>query len=432
MTDPVELAYKGPLAAISPEARQSLVARQGTLPEEAVSKVEQMAQRIRTEGDRALITFTERFDGVKLDGLRVPARAIQRAYDAAPAEFLDALTVATEQVRAYHERMVERRSPIFTQAGVTAYERHVPVGRAGLYVPGGQAAYPSTVLMTAVPAQAAGVEEIIVASPPGPDGTPHELVLATCHALGIEHVVPLGGAQAILALALGTEHVPACDVVAGPGNAYVQAAKQHVAGQVRIDAPAGPSEVAVLLGPSGEPSVAAREMVAQAEHAPDTLAVCLCMNEGEALLVHDALTHEVARAKREETIRDALAARGALLVVDDLPEAIAFLDQLAPEHCVLLHDAGDEIADRLTGPACIVAGPHACVALTDYAAGPSHVLPTGGHARAYGGIGVETFIKRVHVALLDEPDEALTDAAATLARLEGLGAHARALLEGSR
>lgn len=426
----VEIRWTGPLADLSEADTRQLVDREGTLPDDVRATVAEMATRIREDGDAALVDYTERFDDVSLDALEAPRSAWRDALAEAPSGFEDAFTTAADQIRAYHQTLTVRRSAPFRQRGVAAEERVEPVPRAGAYVPGGEAAYPSTVAMTAIPAQVAGVDEVTVASPPGPDGRPHPLVLAACELVDVDRVVPLGGAQAILALAHGTETVPEHPVVVGPGNAYVQAAKEHVAGRVRIDAPAGPSEVAALVGPSADPHVAARELAAQAEHAADTLAIALCHGEDVAAQLTQALADTVDALDRADTVRDALARRGAVLTVDDVPQAHRFLDALAPEHCVLLHEAADELAVTLAGPACIVAGDRARVPLTDYAAGPSHVLPTGGHARAYGGIGLETFTKRVHVVHLDEPDAALVDAAAALARLEGLTAHASALEEG--
>lgn len=426
----VEIRWRGRLDELDPEARAQLVDRADTIDEEIRRRVSSMHDDIVREGDDALIDYTERFDDVTLDAIEVPRKVWTEALARAPDGFVEAFETAADQVRAYHEALSIRRSPRFAERGIEADERVVPLERAGLYVPGGQAAYPSTVAMTVVPAQVAGVDEVTVASPPDPDGMPHDLVLAACRILDVDRVVALGGAQAVLALAEGTDAVPAHPVVAGPGNAYVQAAKEHVAGRVRIDAPAGPSEVAVLADGSADPGVVARELVAQAEHDTDTLAVALCQGDGTVEAIEDALEDALEGLPREETVRQSLAARGALVTVDHADQALAFLDDLAPEHCAIYHEDADRLADRLTGPACIVHGEQARVPLTDYAAGPSHVLPTGGHARAYGGIDLETFTKRVHVARLDDPDPELVRAAAELARLEGLDGHANALEEG--
>lgn len=425
----VQTRYHGPLDALDDDARRQLVERGGTVDDAIRETVAEMARRIREDGDAAALAYTERFDDVALEALSVPREAWIDARDDAPAGFEDAFTTAAHQIRAYHEALTVRRSARFLERGIQAHERLEPVPRAGVYVPGGTAAYPSTVAMTVVPAQVAGVDDVTVASPPGPDGHPHPLVLAACDLLDVDRVVPLGGAQAVLSLALGTDSVPAHPVVVGPGNAYVQAAKEHVAGRVRIDAPAGPSEIIVLVGPRAHPRAVARELAAQAEHAPDTLAIAICLDPGTADDVQAALDHVVPELDRSGVVREALKTRGGVLTVDTVDEARAFLDELAPEHCLLMHEASDELAETLTGPACIVHGPQASIPLTDYAAGPSHVLPTGGHARAYAGVGLETFTKRVHVVEVADPDPDLHHAAATLARLEGLTAHASALEE---
>lgn len=426
----LEIRWTGRLDALDEADREDLIARQGGgVPEEVRERVARIAEVLEEDGDEALVAFTERFDDVELDRLTVPREAWRNALDEAPRGFEAAFTTAADQVRAYHEALAARRRSPFQLRGVAAHERAEPVPRAGAYVPGGEAAYPSTVAMTAVPAQVAGVDEVTVASPPGPDGRPNPLVLAACHLLDVDRVVPLGGAQAVLALAHGTETLPGHPVVVGPGNAYVQAAKERVAGSVRIDAPAGPSEVAALADDVRHARATARELAAQAEHAADTQPVAVCEGADVAEAVVDALDELVPTLDRADTVREALAQNGAVLEAEDTDEAATFLDELAPEHCVLFHEEADRLAATLTGPACIVTGPQARVPLADYGAGPSHVLPTGGHARSYSGVDLETFSKNVHVVEAVDPDPELVDAAATLARLEGLTAHARALEE---
>lgn len=423
----VEVRTRGPVGALAPRALDELLSRATTVPDEVRRAARDVLDEVAAKGDAALEALTLRFDEVRLEALRVPAEVIEAAHAGTDPETLGDLRVAIDQVRRYHESTVPEGARPFNAAGVHAYERRVPLGTVGVYVPGGRAAYPSTVLMTVVPAQVAGVGKIVVASPPGEDGWPHPLVLAACHELGVEHVVPVGGAQAIAALALGTESVPACQAVVGPGNAYVQAAKELVAGRVRIDAPAGPSEIAVLLGPGANIRVAALEMAAQTEHDPATLAVAVCLQEGQDEALVAALDEVLGDLPRAAIVREALAARGAVLTAGSLVEALGFLDVLAPEHLILLHPEGDELADGLTGPACIVAGGQARVALTDYIAGPSHVLPTGGTAAARSGLGIDTFTKTIHVVVIDGVDRGLVEAGARLARLEGLEAHARSI-----
>jgi histidinol dehydrogenase len=423
----VDLATTGDLAGLADDERQRIVDRSQAVPDDVREQVAQMATRVRQRGEDALRAYTERFDDVVLDELRVPDEVRAEALDEAPTRFVDAFETAVDQIRAYHETQAEAAEPTFEHGGVRARERVVPLERVGAYVPGGTAAYPSTVAMTVVPAQVAGVDEVTLASPPGPDGRPHELVLAAAELLDVDRVLALGGAQAVLGLALGTESLPAQDAVVGPGNVYVQAAKQHVAGRVRIDAPAGPSEVAVLYQEGADADVAARELAAQAEHDPRAVAVALCTSPSAREKLHEALAAALDGLPRRDVAEQALGARGALLTVEGVDEAVELLDAMAPEHCALVHEDGEAIAERLTGPACIVAGEWPRVPFTDYAAGPSHVLPTGGHARAHGGISTGTFTKRVHLSHLDDVDEPLREAAIELARLEGFEAHARAL-----
>jgi histidinol dehydrogenase len=422
-----DLHWTGPLAALDADDEDAILDRAATVTEDTREKVARIEDVFEEDGDDALVAFTKRFDDVELDELTVPREAWVEALDEAPPGFEEAFEAAVGQVRAYHETLSARASSAFRQGGIAAHERAEPVPRAGLYVPGGDAAYPSTVAMTVVPARVAGVTEVTVASPPAADGRPHPMVLAACELLDVDRLVPVGGAQAIFALARGSATLPAHEVVAGPGNAFVQAAKERVAGEVRIDAPAGPSEVAALVGPEADPRVAARELAAQAEHDPSSQAIALAHGERTAQDVKQALGEVVPELDREATVREALASNGGVLTVGSLAEAAGFLDRLAPEHCVLLHEDGDELADELIGPACIVHGARARVPLTDYAAGPSHVLPTGGSARAYSGIDLETFTKRVHVVDAEDPAPELVEAARTLARLEGMTAHAAAL-----
>lgn len=428
-TASLDIRWEGRIEDLSDTKRQAILDRASVVTAEVRQTVAGIRDQVASGGDKALVDLTKRFDDVALDGLRVPTGALEAAHDQADEATLAAFRTAVEQLTAYHRTMAQAPEASFARKGVTAHEHRVPLQRVGIYVPGGRAAYPSTVAMTVIPAQAAGVDEIVVASPPGPDGLPHPLVLAACHELGVEHIVPVGGAQAIVALAQGTDSVPSCDAVVGPGNAYVQAAKELVAGQVRIDAPAGPSEIAVLVHPSANIHVAAAELIAQAEHDPASVPIAVCLGEGTALRLLDAVEERLEDLPRAETVTQALADQGAILVADDVEIAAGFLDDLAPEHCLLLHPDATHLAEVLTGPACIVLGKHGRVPLTDYVAGPSHVLPTGGHARAYSGVGVDTFTKRVHVTALSDVDDELAEAAAHLARVEGLEGHARAIEE---
>lgn len=425
----VTLYATGPLAQLTSEEREHLLQRSNTVPQRIHDAVEEIKTSIQTDGDAALKRFTQRFDDAHLDELTVPTNTLDEALEQAPPRFQDAFETCANQIQAYHETFTQRENARFHHNGIQAHERTVPVERAGIYVPGGTAPYPSTVAMTVIPAKTAGVKDITVATPPQPNGTPPPLTLAACRILNVDRVVPLGGAQAIFALALGTETIPQHPVIVGPGNAYVQAAKQQIAGQVRIDAPAGPSEIAILLGPQANPRRGALEMAAQAEHAPNTQPLLLAPNEELAQRVHEALETLLHDLERNDTIHEALATNGAILTYDDLHEAETFLNELAPEHCILLHEDAENLANTLQGPACIAHGPHASIPLTDYGAGPSHVLPTGRAARAYSGINLDTFTKKAHIVHAQDPPKTLTNAAATLARYEGLTAHARTIEE---
>ena len=373
---------------------------------EALPRVAEIVADVRARGDEAVLDWTERLDGSRPAALRVPAEQIA-ASEVDPA-FLTAVRRLAAAVRAFHEPQRPPDTSVSPVPGVRAERRFLPVGSVGIYVPGGRAPYPSSLVMAAVPAQVAGVTRLAVASPGAP-----EPLLATAHELGIDEVYAVGGAQAIAALAYGTESVSAVDKIVGPGNRWVTAAKLLVSGRVGIDLPAGPSEVVVVADDTADAELCAADLLAQAEHGPDS----------ECLLVTTSapLAQEVARLTAGwEQVR--------VEVVASLDEALALVDDYAPEHLELHVADPDALAGRVTNAASIFLGATTPAVVGDYAAGANHVLPTGGLARAAGGLGLEAFLKPVQiVAATREGLDGMRETVAALAAAENLPLHAAAV-----
>jgi histidinol dehydrogenase len=400
----------------------------------AVDEVRPTLDAIRMDGDAAVRTATAQFDDIELTELRVPAEAIARA-----VETLDdlqpglraALEECIRRARAVHEAQRRADETVTVSPGGTVTERWLPVRRVGLYVPGGLVAYPSSVVMNVVPAQVAGVRSIAIVSPPQKEhgGLPHPAVLGAAGLLGIKEVYAVGGAQAIGMLAYGTESCPAVDVITGPGNVYVAAAKRLVRGVVGIDAEAGPTEIGILADGSADPAYLAADLIAQAEHDP--LAACLLVSPDEDLIeaVRAALVDQVAATRHVDRVRTALAGQSATVLVDSLEDGIRALDDWAPEHLEVVTADARAVAERFTNAGAIFVGPYAPVSLGDYPAGSNHVLPTGGTARHSGGLSVGSFLRCVHV--VEYSREALSEVAPHIQALGGaedLLAHVEAVM----
>jgi histidinol dehydrogenase len=373
---------------------------------DALPRAAEIVGDVRARGDEAVLDWSERLDGSRPATLRVPAEEIAAAQ--ADPQFLAAVRRLADAVRAFHELQRPADTSCSPVAGIRAERRFLPVGSVGAYAPGGRAAYPSSLVMAAVPAQVAGVRRIAVVSP-----APPPALLATARELGIDEVYAVGGAQAIAALAYGTESIPPVDKIVGPGNRWVTAAKLLVSGRVGIDIPAGPSEVLVVADETADPGLCAADLLAQAEHGPDS----------ECLLVTTSarLAGEVARlAEGWEQVR--------VEVVESLDEALAVVDDYAPEHLELHVADPDVFAARVTNAGSIFLGASTPAVVGDYAAGANHVLPTGGLARGAGGLGLEAFLKPVQiVAATKEGLEGVRETVAALAGAEGLPLHAAAV-----
>jgi histidinol dehydrogenase len=390
--------------------------------------VQEVIAEIRSRGDAALVDYTNRFDGWKAQSageLEIPLARLKLAWETIPADQREALQHAAQRVRAYAERQ-KMEDWIYTEADGTVLGQQVtPLDRVGLYVPGGKAAYPSSVLMNALPARVAGVGELIMVVPT-PGGALNELVLAAAHVCEVDRVFAVGGAQAVAALAYGTESVPAVDKIVGPGNIYVATAKRTVFGQVGIDMVAGPSEILVICDGNTDPDWVAMDLFSQAEHDEDAQSILLCPDAGFVARVEQSIDRLLPGMQRREIIETALRVRGALIVCRDLDEAAEVGNFIAPEHLELsLADPQSHIS-KIQHAGAIFMGRHTSEPLGDYCAGPNHVLPTSRTARFSSPLGVYDFQKRSSLIMVSAAGAAtLGRTASILARGEGLEAHAR-------
>ena len=380
------------------------------------------------DGDRALYELTSRFDGVRPARLAVPVAHVEAAAERVPGAVRAALEQAADNIRTYHEAQMPAEVRV-ERDGVRVRGLHRPVARAGCYVPGGRAVYPSTLLMTAVPARVAGVPDVAVAVPPGPDGVVPDVTLAAAHVAGVTRVHPIGGAQAIGALAYGTRSVPPVDVIVGPGNAYVAVAKQEVAGLVGVPSSfAGPSEVVVVADDSVEPELVAIDLILQAEHGPDGLSWLVTWDPGVADRVSEHVERLVAAAARRSEIEATLTESGHAVVTRSPEQAIDVVNAIAPEHLELMTADADSMVPLVENAGAVFCGPWSPASLGDYMIGPSHVLPTNGTARFASALTVRDFMKDIHVVSVDESGlTAMADAVVTLAEAEGLTAHAESV-----
>lgn len=391
--------------------------------------VREIIGRVRQDGDKVLRELTEQFDGVTLDDLQVPEAALDAAVAGLSDELRKAMDAAIAGIEEFHQHQVRAPEVIESDGmSIRAYQR--PIRRAGLYVPGGRAEYPSTVLMTAVPARVAGVPEIVLCVPPNAeDGGIAPSVLAAARLSGVHKVFAVGGAQAVAAMAYGTESIPAVDVIAGPGNVYVALAKQEVSGDVGIAAAfAGPSEVVVVADDSASPDFAAIDVILQAEHGPDGLAWLVTWDEQVADAVCDAGDRLLATAPRADDVRATLADGGYAALVDDPAAAVRVVNAIAPEHLELQCVGAEALAATVENAGAIFCGDYAPASLGDYVAGPSHVLPTFGSARFASALTVTDFVKDHHVVTVERAGLArLGPHVVALAQQEGLDAHAESI-----
>jgi len=397
---------------------------------ELMTRVAAIIDGVRRRGDHALVEYTARFDGVRLQPseLRVTEEVLHRSAERVDPRVLEAIREAIRNVRTFHQLQVEASWEITPADGIRLGQRIRPIERAGLYVPGGTAAYPSSVVMNVVPAQVAGVERLVVTTPPRTLAE-NPAVAAALLELDVTEIYAVGGAQAIAALAFGTQTVPHVDKITGPGNKYVAAAKKLVFGAVGIDSIAGPSEVMIIADESARADFIAADLLAQAEHGEDASALLITTSEALAQAVTGEIDRQAESLSRRAIVRQSLADYGAIVIVDDIDEACAIVNELAPEHVEIVASDDEAIAERIRHAGAIFFGPYTPEVVGDYLAGPNHVLPTGRTARFSSALGVYDFVKRTSMLRYSrEQLERSTEKIAALAEAEGLDAHRQSVL----
>jgi histidinol dehydrogenase len=388
--------------------------------------VRSIIEDVFKRGDKALLEYTAKFDGAQLENLEISRAKIKAAYRSVSKELVSALELAVERVTNFHVMQKQRALKSYTH-GKTGWMVK-PIEKIGVYAPGGTATYPSSVLMSAIPAKVAGAKELILTSPAGKDGAIPASTLVAADLAGIDRVFALGGAQAIAALAFGTESVPKVDKICGPGNIYVFLAKKLLYGVVGIDGLWGPSEVVVIVDEASDANFAAADMLAQAEHDALATSILISTSRSKAEQVQKAITLQTSTAKRKEIIKKSLADKGIVALVKNIDEAIELTNLFAPEHVCLLVSDSDNYVERFTHAGCVIYGKYATEPMSDYVSGPSHVLPTEGTARFTSPLNVMDFMKITNVSRVgDTLIRVAGPAAITIGEAEGLEAHARAV-----
>lgn len=404
------------------------VPRTGGIDAEVLGVAQRVIDDVRARGDEALVEYTRQFDGASLTSLLVTESEIDEAVSSVGEEFTDAVTEAAYAIEEFHERQVTQSWFTTQEGGVILGQKVTPISRAGIYVPGGRACYPSSVLMNAIPAIVAGVTEIAMVVPPDADGTVNPYTLAACATVGLTEVYKVGGAQAIAALAYGTKTVPRVDKITGPGNAYVTAAKKLVMGDVGIDMLAGPSEVLILADETAEPAFVAIDLMAQAEHDPRAATYLVTTDATLPDQVDLALAELLATSPRADVIKRSLTDNGVVVVCPDIDSALDAANLIAPEHLEVMMAEPFEILGSISNAGAIFLGPWTPESVGDYVAGPNHVLPTGGTARFSSPLSVDDFVKKSSVISYSLDGLAADGPTVmTIAEAEGLDAHARAV-----
>lgn len=408
--------------------RASFIDRTGAFNADALVAATEIVAAVRKGGDEALQALTEKYDGVAVEEFRVSEAAIEDAFAAIDEETLSALRHATSQIREFHERQVQQSWMFAREDGAIVGAKVTPLDSVGIYVPGGRALYPSSVLMNALPASVAGVRRIVCVTPPTKDGSLDPAILVACKLGGVSEIYTVGGAQAIAALAYGTESIPAVDKITGPGNAYVAAAKKVVSGDVGIDMIAGPSEVCVVADAAASPSLVAIDLMAQAEHDPLAACYLICESAEYADEVEASIEEHLKHSPRAEITRTSLDEQGLIVIVHDMDQALQAANVIAPEHLELHVAHAMEYVGAIRNAGAIFLGPWTPEAVGDYVAGPNHTLPTGGTARFASPLSVDEFVKKSSI-IQYSPRALEHDARAVMqiALHEGLWAHAQSV-----
>lgn len=416
--------YKESLDAMLSIVRQYT---QQTTDMEIERRVYDIIENVRANGDAALREYSEKFDSVKLDDFKVDQSIIDAAWDNLPEDLKHALLVAKKNITEFHSREIEQGFVDMDTPGITRGQKVTPLARVGLYVPGGTAAYPSTIMMTALPAKIAGVKEIIMVTPPQKDGI-NPAVLGAAKLAGVDVVYQVGGAQGVAALAYGTEQIPKVDKIVGPGNIYVATAKRQVFGQVDIDMIAGPSEIGVIADESANPVHLAADLLSQAEHDPRARAIMVTNSEKLANLVSDEVERQLSQLPRESIARPAIENNSYIAVMDSVEDMFTVMNEVAPEHLEIQLPDPMEYMSMVENAGSVFLGRYASEPLGDYVGGTNHVLPTSGTAKFSSPLGVYDFVKRISFTQFSrERLQGVAKDITTLARTEGLEAHARAI-----
>jgi histidinol dehydrogenase len=415
------------LSDVSEAEMQKLLSR-GSGLEDVAKTVSAVLSDVRTKGDAALREYTAKFDKVELANFEVSEEELQQALSSISPELLDHLKSAAANIRAFHEaQLPEAIWFMELKPGVVLGQKATPLESVGAYAPGGRASYPSTVLMTVIPARVAGVEQVIVCTPPRPDGSVHPLTLAAAKVAGADKVFKLGGAQAIGAMAYGTETVPKVDKIVGPGNVFVTSAKMQIRDVAEIDFPAGPSEVLIIADESADAVMAASDIIAQAEHDPNSLSILITSSDTLAEAVNKEVLVQAEQAARSSIVKASLK-NAAIIIADSLEQCIGFSNKFAPEHLEIMVSDPDFVLDRIKNAGSIFIGNYSPVPVGDYASGTNHVLPTSGYARVYSGLNINHFIKYSSIQRISKSGlESLKETVIALAEEEGLQAHADAI-----
>ncbi|AKB82036.1 Histidinol dehydrogenase [Methanosarcina barkeri 3] len=415
------------LSDVSEVEMQKLLSR-GSGLEDVAKTVSAVLSDVRTKGDAALREYTAKFDKVELANFEVSEEELQQALSSISPELLDHLKSAAANIRAFHEaQLPEAIWFMELKPGIVLGQKATPLESVGAYAPGGRASYPSTVLMTVIPARVAGVEQVIVCTPPRPDGSVHPLTLAAAKVAGADKVFKLGGAQAIGAMAYGTETVPKVDKIVGPGNVFVTSAKMQIRDVAEIDFPAGPSEVLIIADESADAVMAASDIIAQAEHDPNSLSILITSSDTLAEAVNKEVLVQAEQTARSSIVKASLK-NAAILIADSLEQCIGFSNKFAPEHLEIMVSDPDFVLDRIKNAGSIFIGNYSPVPVGDYASGTNHVLPTSGYARVYSGLNINHFIKYSSIQRISKSGlESLKETVIALAEEEGLQAHADAI-----
>ena len=390
--------------------------------------VSEIIRTVRAEGDQAVLAYTEKFDQAVLENLEVTAEELQEAFQSVDDQFITILEKAAENIRAFHKNQV-RTGFVKQESGITLGQKITPIENVGIYVPGGTASYPSTVLMDTIPAKIAGCSQVVMVTPPGKDGKIAPAILAAAKIAGVDRIFKVGGAQAVAALAYGTQSIPQVDKIVGPGNAFVAEAKRQVFGQVAIDMIAGPSEILIVADEKSNPKHVAADLLSQAEHDKLASAVLVTNSNDLALAVQEELERQIPLLPRAQIARKSIDDHGKIIVADDLKVVIDIANELAPEHLELMVDDPFDYLDDIRNAGSIFMGRFCPEALGDYFAGPNHTLPTSGTARFSSPLSVDDFVKRSQFTYYSK--DALASCAADVAyfaRQEGLEAHARSAM----